>query len=455
MIEALPNYFLADLPPGDSLTPSIVTEACRTLKRNRARYLQERTTASIVRTIASISSNWLDAEYPFRQQALAEGPTATGFSAQTLAHGLDTLFSSLTADRLNSLLVQDLGHADRLDRPAQNGCDREFSRAAIVTGPELLTHITGGVLPNPVITGITFGLLTRSAQFVKCATGTSFLPRLFAHSLYASEPKLASCLEIAEWRGGDALLEDALFAESDCVCAMGSDQTIASLRPRVRGKFLGHGHRVSFGYLTRESVSGFNLSKLVQRAAADVAAWDQLGCLSPHVFYVETGGAVTPEQFAAKLAAELATLEQTRPRGPVLTETAAAITTRRSFYEVRASASADTRLWASAGSTAWTVVFEADPAFAPSCLHRFIHVKAAPSLADALRAADRVHGRVSTVALAAAEDRAQNMVRDLARWGVIRVCAVGDMQNPPITWRHDGRPSLGDLVTWTDWENGG
>ena len=24
------------------------------------------------------------------------------------------------------------------------------------------------------------------------------------------------------------------------------------------------------------------------------------------------------------------------------------------------------------------------------------------------------------------------------------------MQNPPLAWRHDGRPALGDLMTWTD-----
>jgi hypothetical protein len=27
------------------------------------------------------------------------------------------------------------------------------------------------------------------------------------------------------------------------------------------------------------------------------------------------------------------------------------------------------------------------------------------------------------------------------------------MQIPPLLWRHDGRPSLGDLVTWTDYES--
>ena len=40
------------------------------------------------------------------------------------------------------------------------------------------------------------------------------------------------------------------------------------------------------------------------------------------------------------------------------------------------------------------------------------------------------------------------------RWGVARVCRLGLMQEPPLAWRHDGRPALGDLVRWTDWEHG-
>src|SRR5205823_5515647 len=82
--------------------------------------------------------------------------------------------------------------------------------------PEFLVHITGGCLPNPVFMSIILGLLVRSAQFVKCARGTSFLPRLFAHSLYETDGKLGACLEIAEWKGGNVQLETALFHEADC-----------------------------------------------------------------------------------------------------------------------------------------------------------------------------------------------------------------------------------------------
>jgi len=52
---------------------------------------------------------------------------------------------------------------------------------------------------------------------------------------------------------------------------------------------------VSFAYITKEALSGFSPKKLVVGAATDVVAWNQLGCLSPHVVYVETGGAVVPE----------------------------------------------------------------------------------------------------------------------------------------------------------------
>jgi hypothetical protein len=43
-------------------------------------------------------------------------------------------------------------------------------------------------------------------------------------------------------------------------------------------------------------------------------------------------------------------------------------------------------------------------------------------------------------------------MKQMARWGVTRVCPLGRMQIPPLTWRHDGRLTLGELVRWCDWE---
>ena len=77
-------------------------------------------------------------------------------------------------------------------------------------------------------------------------------------------------------------------------------------------------------------------------------------------------------------------------------------------------------------------------------------MKGVAHLAEALKNAGTVQGQVSTVGLAASGNKAREFATELARWGVTRVCPLGQMQNPPLTWRHDGRPALGDLVTWTD-----
>ena len=450
----LPNYFLADLPPQASLTPEMIHEACDTLKRNRERYLAPRSTHSIIRTLCEVGENWREPDYALRKSVLTDGPALTGFSMEILRAGIDDFFSHFTAENFQALLLQELGHVQRLDDFQANHDEHRFNRASTARGPELLVHFSAGALPNPPLMSIVLGLLVRSAQFVKCASGYSFVPRMFAHSIYEVEPKLGACLEVAEWKGGTESLESQLFVEADCLTATGNDETLAAIRSRLPAKvrFLSYGHKVGFGFIAHELLAGIQLDKTITRAADDVVAWNQLGCLSPHLFYIETGGAVSPEQFGELLARELQAREETHPRGQLSTEEAANIASRRSFYEVRVAHSEETRMWCSSGSTAWTVIFEADPRFQASCLNRFVYIKAVTGLEQALQGAEAVRGKVSTVGLAAPEDRAQQLATELARWGVARVCPLGKMQNPPLTWRHDGRPALADLVTWTDWE---
>lgn len=450
----LPDYFLADLPPGAKLSPTVIGEACQTLKRNRERYLAHRSTHALVRVLSDVGQSWLRPDYPFRKLALEQGPSATGFSRAILARGLDAFFSQLTPDNFHALLEQDLGHVQRLDQMVSAEAEQKSRRASLASAPELLVHIAAGNLPSPALSAMVLGVLVRSAQFVKCASGTSLLPRLFAHSLYEVEPKLGACLEVAEWPGGTVDLEKFLFDEADGVTATGTDAALAAIRERLPGRtrFLAYGHRVSFAYVAASALTGSNPRKVAAAAAADVTAWNQQGCLSPHVIYVEQGGAVLPEQFAELIGEELERREETEPRGELPVEAAAAIASRRAFYEVRAAHSPDTRHWCSRGSTAWTVVYEADPRFQLSCLNRFVYVKGVKELTEALQNAEAIRGQVSTVGLAAPEDKAPALATELARWGVPRVCPLGRMQNPPLLWRHDGRPALADLISWTDWE---
>ena len=441
----LTDYFLADLPPEAMLSPEMIGSACESLKRNREKYLLSRSTDDIVKILCEVAAEWLLPENKFRQLALKFGPEQTGFSKPVLEKGLDGFFRRFTPENFQALLEQDLGDARRLDG---------FVGGTMVCGSQLLVHVAAGNLPNPALMSLTLGLLTRSAQFMKCARGAAFLPRLFAHSIYEADHKLGSCLELAEWRGGHAELETALFAETDCVTATGSDETLAAIRARLPEKvrFIGHGQRVSFGFVAREVLREETITEIVSRAADDVVAWDQNGCLSPHVFYVEERGAVESDKFAALLAAELMQRETTAPRGKISVEESAAIASSRSIYETLAAHRGDVKLWSSQNSTAWTVVFEHETRFRFSPLNRFIFVKPVPDLVAVLPGVDEIHGKVSTVGIAATPEKMRDLAWQFARWGATRICPLGQMQNPPLTWRHDGRPALGDLITWTDFE---
>jgi hypothetical protein len=449
----LPSYFLADLPSEAELTPALITEACQTLKRNGQKFLEERSTESIIRLLERLGLEWQSNDFHFRQMALEAGPAATGFSAEVLAAGLDQFFRQWTKENLEALLRQELGHAQRLDDFFHKEDEGHAARRAMALGPRLLAHLAPGNIPVPALMEMALGLLARSAQFVKCASGQALVPRMFAHSLYEADHKLGACLEIAAWKGGSESLESALFAEADCIVATGSDETLAAIRHKLpaAARFVGHGTKVSFAYITREALER-QTHTVADRAATDVTAWNQRGCLSPHVIYVEDVGGGTGEDFANLLAGKLEALEKTQPRGALNAGDAAAIASRRAFYEVRAAHSPETRIWASRESTAWTVILENDPFFQISCQNRFIYVKVVRELAEALQGAEPVREKISTVGLACDPAQTPELARRLARWGAKRICPLGQMQHPPLGWRHDGRPPLGDLVTWIDWE---
>lgn len=450
----LPNYFLADLPREAHLKASIIVEACQTIKSNREKYLAGRSTQSLITILHNLGQSWLEDNNPYKQIAVRNCAETTGFPEQVLIKGLNSFFEQLTTQNLEELIVQDLGHIQRLDELTPSSASFYSRRHAIAVGPELIAHITAGNIPNPTLMSMVLGILTRSAQFIKCPKGKSLIPRLFAHSLREIEPKIASCIEIAEWEGGTEELECALFSQADCITATGSNETVEKIRARIpiTKKLILYGTKLSFAYIARESLSRFQAKQLVKLAADDITAWNQLGCLSPHVIYVESGAPVSGDQFAEMLAEELEQREETEPRGEIPLAESSAIASRRAFYEIRAANSADTKLWCSERSTSWTVVYENDPLFQPSCLNRFIYVKSVPDIRTTLQNAVSIQGLVSTVGLAAPTSKAREIVLVLAQWGVSRVCPLGQMQRPPLAWRHDGRPSLAELVNWTDWE---
>lgn len=452
----LPNYFIADLPPEALLRADLVVEACQTLKRNRERYLVPRSTEAMVEAVAEVARLWLAPCSPWRARALEHGPASVGVSPEVLGAGLDAYFRQMTPRHLAALVVQDLGHAQRLDRLTANDAETFMNAQSSASGPGLLAHLADGPLPLPVFTALVQGLLVRSAQFVVCPAGASTLPRLFAHSLRDVDPKLASCVEMAVFPDGATEVAEALFGEADVVVAEGAEDGIGAIRGAVplRARFLPRPRRFAAAYVAREVLGAHDEARVLAAAATEVAAWDQLGELAPEVIFVESGGMLPPEGFAQRLGEELQRLEGTAPAGRRPPAVEASIRSRREMYRVRAQSGDGSRCWFAEDSTAWSVVYDPEPQFQVGGGRRFALVKAVDDLEECLRRAEPFRGRWSTVGLAAGGLRFGELAQRFAAWGISRVCPLGRMQPAPWTWRRDGRPALGDLVTWCSVERG-
>lgn len=420
------------------VSPNELRKAIDTARRAAEQTVRRRSVDEILGRLDRVITNWQRPDYHLRRRAEAELPGGTGFSAATIRHGLPLLLNSLRGDAIGSLLDAELGDRHVLDR----ACD---GRRAL--GPPLIVHVLSGNIPGLAATPVLLSLAIKSAVLIKPAAGDPLFPQLLAASIAEVDAELGQCVVVAGWRGGDRDIEAIAFAEADLVVASGSDAAIAAIQARVSRRFLGYGHKISFAIIGRERLAdGAAARELARRLAYDVSLWDQQGCLSPQLCYIESGN-VTPAQFAEMLAQALAKYAAELPPRHLSFDEQAAV--QRFRQEAEWSGAESATVFASAGSTDWTVSVEPDARFLPSCLNRCIRLKVVPSLAVLATALPPHRRLLEGAGVAVGPVRAAEVGEMLAASGVHRICPIGTMQLPPVAWRQGGRPRVGDWVEWT------
>jgi len=393
--------------------------------------LARRRVDDVIDALDAVMAAWLQPGSTWMKRALAALPQATGFSPAMIRHGLPLLLAPLNGTAIRALLDRELGSRARLD--------------AVPEAPSLLVHVMSGNIPALAVAPVVLSLALKRVVLVKPAAGDMVFPTLLAESIAATAPELAACMIVAPWRGGDRAYEDIVFSVADVVVASGADAAIDAIRGRVRGRFIGHGHKVSFAVIAREELGSVDAARAcAQRLAYDVALWDQQGCLSPQLGYVEAGGAVDGDRFAELLGEALAVLAvELPPRRLGIEERAAVLRFRQ---EAEWGANGSTRLLASRDSTAWSISVESAATFLPTCLDRCIRVKAVADLA-LLPAALGAHAKhLEGAGIAAGTRRLPALSAVLSAAGVHRICAVGAMQTPGLEWRQGGRPRVAEWI---------
>ena len=184
----LPNYFLADLPPEATLSPAMIAEACQTLKRNREQYLRPAPRRAWCKLLCEAGGKLAGTGISVPEAGAGKRAGGHGIFPRDAERGAWTIFSSNSPRKIFT-------RCWRRNWATPNGWTKFAPRRSRKNTRarrwpprrNFVVHIAAGNIPNPALMSIVLGLLTRSAQFVKCASGGSLLPRLFAHSIYDAD----------------------------------------------------------------------------------------------------------------------------------------------------------------------------------------------------------------------------------------------------------------------------
>lgn len=415
--------------------------------------LADRPAEELARALGSVGARFLDPGDELRCEALELLPATSGLSAEMAAAVLDGMAADWTGQRLLRLLREELGDERVLDGfGPQPGSASDTGDLVMAAGPRLCVQIIAGSVPGVSVTALVRSLLLKGPTLVKPGRGDVVLPVLFARALRDADPALADALAVVYWAGGQREPEEAALTCADVVTAYGSDETVAKLRALVpvTTRFVAYHHRVSVGVVGREALGS---TKTLERTATDlaesVALFDQRGCVSPQVVFVE-GDRETVAGLARAVADRLARVEERLPSGPLDAERASTLHQVRGTVEMLAAAGEVSVFHG--GAAPWTVILESGESSVGACAGRTIRLRSVADVAEVPHLLEPLTPHLQTVGVAGLDERLESLASALGRIGASRVVPFRSVAFPPPWWHHDGRGPLRDLVRWVDLE---
>jgi hypothetical protein len=371
---------------------------------------------------------WRSCNYARRRDAVAAIAHSAGYSVATLDNSIDALLKPFTAEALKSFAAL-VSVSGRIDRPKTIG------------------FIAAGNVAGAGIHEIAIALMAGARVTVKTASAEPIFFAQFAHTLAEIDPDAAARIEVVHWSRARADLTAALIAKCEQVVVYGDDLTIESLhRPNV----IGFGSRVSAAVVAGSAIVPSRIGGIAEALARDVALFEQLGCLSLHQVFV-VGSADGPAwDLSERMSAALETLGNSMPPARIPLSDAAQVRAVRERARWRAIAGEPVELF-EGRALEWTLVFEPrgalNDSFKVSPGFRTVHVTAVRNLAEFRDHIESIAGRIEAMAVAGDESAAAEIRATLATIGIPYVCAPGEMQSPPLDWRHGGGALLDLMVS--------
>lgn len=363
-----------------------------------------------------------------------------GYSPQMIAWGFRHMASHWTEAEFRRLCEGELPHISEAyalvdgDLPLEARC-----RMIGWEAPKKLLLVTASTVPSAAFQDMMLFLMMPLHVTLRPSSNQRMFFEEAKAIVSAFLPEFGARLSMGEG-AYDELSRRKLCEDKDWVSVSGSDETIGlyeatveALPELLRPKCMMHGHRVSAVCIPSDERDAWD-EAMIERMALDVSVWDQVGCLSPKCVFIEA----TQEEgvaWARRLAAALDRIAAQLPA------TAMDMHMRAAFNNALMMSQLDGAQVVSAPENRdYLVVYpensQAKPLLFPRCLSIY-------PVSDAFEAA--VHG-LSPRGQALCSMHPEKGREFLEKAGFNYFCMPGQMQDPPLYWRHDGMGTWAPLV---------
>ncbi len=448
------NYTYADITDHITLrrpilTPDTLTPILATLEQHRTDYLCSHSLPDIFDTVMDLITQWTDPDSPWRRLAHDILPPITGYSHQMIEEWGFNVF-------LQTLNPRNLPLTGRLDprryhefTPYCTGYVKAAGKTPEYYAndqPKLIGHICAGNIVGLPAVEMIMDKLVDAATWIKPSTEEPVFAALFAQSLESLDPDLAHTIAVLPFDSSQADLHDYLFRRSDLVRATGGEiarHSLTKLAESCKTPLAGHWHKFSFIAIARDYL--VDQAQLVARLAAlDVSAWDQQGCFSPQVVFVENKAKTSPKEFAELLARELQTMATILPKGAKTGK----ISILEGYQEAlkKQILGALVHLYAPQSHEYLVVYDETTDPVEPSPQFRAITVKPIADLEEIPMLVKPLHRFLQTIGVAIPIPRLLPFAKAMGACGATNIRVLGEMTLQQSWEPWDGRFPLEELL---------
>jgi len=406
--------------------------------------------SEIIQAIGNVSNRFMDQNDSLRKEALEIMVPTAGISSEMAEVVLAGMAKNWTAKRLTDLLNREFAKPEILD-----GFQRlDSGRKQMAYGLDVNFTLGSGTVPGVGVTAMIRGLLMKSSVLLKPGLGDVALPVLFARALGEEHKVFRGCLGVVYWDGMKDRMDSQMLEKVGVVVAYGSDETINAIRSRVpvTANFVAYRHRLGVGLVTREALSHESATDTARSVATSISTFDQKGCVSPQVVYVERGGKVTPEEWVELLGTAMEKVEDNLPSGLATTEEAIGTQQLHAATELSQGRGSGA-LMLKGRSGSWTVVFDPELALKWSNCRRVVYVKPISDLDKTRKILSRSASYLQTVAVEGTENRKEAIASFLSQIGVTRVTSFKQAPWPEPWWHQDGNSVFQGLYKLIDLED--